>query len=54
MARTSNRRWKGCPICKWHKFAGHGDAKRTPTAALRQLGRTKRYNRHDIYEEDQN
>jgi hypothetical protein len=28
MARTSNRRWKGCPMCKPHKIAGNGDAER--------------------------
>lgn len=37
MARTSNRRWKGCPMCKPHKFAQQGDAERMPRSALKQF-----------------
>lgn len=49
MARTSNRRWKGCPMCKAHKHAGHGDAERMPRAALKQFPTRngKRVSRHD-------
>lgn len=49
MARTSTRRWKGCPMCKYWKFAGFGDAVRVPPRVLRQLGgRTRRVSRHDV------
>lgn len=48
MARTSNRRWKGCMICKPHKFAGYGDAARAPWPVLRKVGKKRRWNRHDI------
>jgi len=37
MARTSNRRWKGCPLCK-PKHAAHGQAHRKPVAEPRRLG----------------
>jgi hypothetical protein len=49
MARTSGRRWKGCPMCKDHKHAGHGDSVRMPYSALRKFPtrRGKRVNRHD-------
>jgi hypothetical protein len=42
MARTRNRRWKGCRLCKPHKDARHGDAYRMPVSALRQFGRSRR------------
>lgn len=45
--RTSNRRWKGCPLCKDHKHAGHGDAVRMPFNALRKLGKKRRVSRKD-------
>lgn len=48
MPRTSNRRWKGCPMCKDHKHAGHGDTIRTPWAVLRKMGKKRRYSRHDV------
>lgn len=48
MPRTSNRRWKGCPLCKMHKHAGHGDAARAPWAVLRKVGKKRRWNRHDV------
>jgi hypothetical protein len=51
MARTSNRRWKGCMMCKGHKYAQQGDGVRIPRAALLQMGvltRDNRINRHDI------
>lgn len=48
MPRTSNRRWKGCPLCKQHKHAGHGDAARAPWAVLRKVGKKRRWNRHDV------
>lgn len=47
MPRTSNRRWKGCPLCKSHKHAGHGDAVRMPWSALKQLGKKRRISRKD-------
>lgn len=48
MARTSNRRWKGCQSCKSHKHAGNGDAVRKTTQELRRLGRCRRASRHDL------
>ena len=48
MARTSSRRWKGCAQCKYWKFAGYGDAVRTPPRELRRMGgRVKRVRRRD-------
>jgi hypothetical protein len=47
MARTSNRRWKGCRLCKDHKHAAHGDAARTPFRELRKIGKRRRWSRHD-------
>jgi hypothetical protein len=49
MPRTSNRRWKGCALCKMHKHAGHGDAERMPYSARKQYPTRngKRINRHD-------
>lgn len=48
MARTSNRRWKGCQLCKPHKHAGNGDAARKSTQELRAIGRRRRLSRHDL------
>jgi hypothetical protein len=49
MPRTSNRRWKGCPMCKYFKYAGFGDAVRIPPKELRKMGgKTRRVSRHDI------
>jgi len=48
VARTSSRRWKGCQLCKPHKHAGHGDAERKPTTELRQIGKRRRVDRHDL------
>jgi hypothetical protein len=50
MPRTSNRRWKGCPLCKMHKHAGHGDAERMPRAARKffPTRNGKRISRHDV------
>ncbi len=49
MPRTSNRRWKGCRLCKMHKHAGHGDAERMPYSARKFFPsrRGKRISRHD-------
>jgi hypothetical protein len=48
MARTSNRRWKGCPVCHPSKDARLGDAARAPWRVIRQVGKKRRWNRHDI------
>lgn len=48
MARTSSRRWKGCRLCRPHKNAGHGDAARAPFRVNRQVGKKRRWNRHDV------
>jgi hypothetical protein len=48
MARTSNRRWKGCMLCKPWKHAGCGAAERKPTAELRRIGKRRRVSRHDL------
>src|ERR1700689_3903863 len=49
MARTSNRRWKGCPMCKPHKIAGNGDAERMPYSARKAFPsrKGKGISRHD-------
>jgi hypothetical protein len=49
MPRTSNRRWKGCPMCKPHKFAQQGDNVRIPRRFLKHFNTRngKRVNRHD-------
>lgn len=47
MARTSSRRWKGCPVCKPNKFAQQGDNYRISFKDLKKFGRLKRVNRHD-------
>ena len=53
MPRTSNRRWKGCLLCKFHKYAQQGDANRMPIRELRKFGAKNmwRVNRHDIEED---
>ena len=48
MARTSNRRWKRCRLCKPRKHAGNGQAVRKPLAERRQIGKTRRVSRHDL------
>jgi hypothetical protein len=48
MARTSNRRWKGCQLCKPHKHAGNGQAVRKPASELRRIGKKRRVSRHDL------
>ena len=48
MARTSTRRWKGCPMCKYHKDASYGDVVRMPPSALRQFPSERGANRHDV------
>ena len=48
MPRTSNRRWKGCMLCKPQKHAGAGDAMRAPWAVQRKLGRRRRLSRNDV------
>lgn len=49
MPRGPHRRWKGCPLCKMHKHAGHGDAERMPRTARKHFPSRngKRINRHD-------
>lgn len=39
-------------MCKMHKHKGNGDAMRTPWPVLRQLGVKKRWNRHDVGDQD--
>ena len=48
MAHSPHRRWKGCPLCKDHKFRDHGQAVRKPIAELRKIGKRKRVGRHDL------
>lgn len=48
MARTSNRRWKGCALCKPHKHAGNGQAIRKNVPELRRIGKKRRVSRHDL------
>lgn len=48
MARTSNRRWKGCAMCKYYKDDRHGQSIRQPVSTLRKIGKAKRVSRHDL------
>ena len=48
MARTSNRRWKGCQFCKPHKHAACGQAHRKAWPDLRRIGKKRRVSRHDL------
>lgn len=48
MPRTSNRRWKGCQLCKAHKHAGHGDAVRMPWSVVKKIGKKRRVSRRDV------
>jgi hypothetical protein len=50
MAHSPHRRRKGCPVCKPHKHRGHGDSVRQPVQVMRQVGKTRRWNRHDVEE----
>lgn len=52
MPRTSNRRWKGCAMCKPHKFAQQGDGERQGVTFQRELGSSSRVNRHDLPDEE--
>jgi hypothetical protein len=52
MARTSTRRWKGCQLCKPHKHAAEGQARRKSVQELRRLGRSRRISRHDLGDHD--
>lgn len=48
MPRTSNRRWKGCRMCKPNKDATNGQTARKPLQELRWIGRPRRVTRHDL------
>lgn len=48
MAHSSHRRWRGCPLCKDHKFKDHGRAVREPWPVLRKLGTKRRVKRNQI------
>jgi hypothetical protein len=48
MAHSPHRRWRGCQLCKPHKFKDHGRAVRDPFAVRRKLGKKRRAGRHDI------
>ena len=48
MARTSNRRWKGCRLCRPHTHACNGHAARKSLAEQRQIGKRRRVYRHDL------
>jgi hypothetical protein len=47
VATTSQRRWKGCRLCKMHKHKGCGAA-RVPWAVKRQLGKANRLNKNNL------
>ncbi len=47
MAHSPHRRWKGCQMCKPWKNRSHGDTERAPWAVRRQVGKARRWNRHD-------
>lgn len=48
MAHSSHRRWKGCAMCKPHKFRDLGQAERQPWAVVRKFGKKRRLSRHDL------
>lgn len=48
MARGSNRRWKGCQLCKPHKHINCSQAEKKPLPEKRLLGKLKRITRHDL------
>lgn len=48
MAHSSHKRQRGCALCKPHKNDTLGHTARTPFRVRRQLGVTRRWNRHDI------
>lgn len=52
MARSSNRRWKGCQVCKPHKHAGNGQAHRKDLHELRSIGKKRRVSRHDLGDQE--
>jgi hypothetical protein len=52
MAHSPHRRWKGCQVCKSHKFRDNGQAQRQPLATLRKVGRARRVSRQDLGDTD--
>lgn len=48
MAHSPHKRWKGCAMCKPHKFKDHGRREREPWRVLRFLGKRRRITRHDM------
>jgi hypothetical protein len=48
MAHSPHRQRKGCPMCSPHKNRRNGDTERAPWAVRRQVGKTRRWNRHDV------
>lgn len=41
-----SRSWRGCAMCKPHKRRGASRRDRDPVAVRRQLGKSRRYDRH--------
>jgi hypothetical protein len=48
MSHSPHRRWKGCAMCKPHKFRENGQAERQPFAVLRKIGKKRRVERKDL------
>lgn len=48
MAHSTHRRWRGCQLCKPHKFKDLGRAERDPWPVRRKLGSKRRAGRHDV------
>lgn len=47
--QSPHTRWKGCAMCKPHKFKSQGDTGRTPYVVLRKFGVKRRFSRNKIY-----
>lgn len=45
---STSRRWKGCNLCKPHKFKDDGQWNRQPFAVHRKTGKSRRVTRHDL------
>ncbi len=45
---SSQKRGKGCLLCKPHKFRDNGQSVRKPIPELRALGKSRRVGRHDL------
>ena len=45
---SPHKRQKGCGLCSPHKHRGNGDPVRAPWVVNRELGKKRRWGRHDV------